>query len=161
MILLRARLHRLLAGGLLPLCVLSAVVVLAVGYASAAGSGKPKPTRSDERLRELMTQRYELLKVSVKNSEQMLASGRVDIPTHRSLLDALYRAEADLCTTAADRIKVYEKLVEVLALQEKLVEQQVEAGRALRVQVAQAKLVTLNAQIDLERLRLAQSASEP
>jgi len=161
MIFLKAHLYRFLASGLLPLCVLSAVVVLAVGYASAAGSGKPKPTRSDERLCELMTQRYELLKVSVQNSELSLASGRVDLPTHQSLLDALYRAQADLCTTAAERVQVYEKRVENLISKEKLAERQGDAGRLSGVEVAQVKLLTLNAQIDLERLRLAQSASEP
>ena len=158
MVLYRTHAHRLLSRGLVPLCVL--VLAASCGYALArvGESGAPKPSGSDERLRELMTQRYELLKVSVKNSEQMLASGRVDIPTHQNLLNALYQAEADLCTTAAGRIKVYERLVEVLISQEKLVERQAEAGRALGVQVAQAKLVTLNAQIDLERLRLGQSA---
>ncbi|MCX5647050.1 MAG: hypothetical protein NTZ17_20580 [Phycisphaerae bacterium] len=158
MVLYRTRACRLVSSGLAPLCVLVLAASCGYGLARAGGSGAPKPSGSDERLRELMTQRYELLKVSVKNSELLLASGRVDIPTHQNLLDALYRAEADLCTTAADRITVYEKLVEVLIAQEKLVERQAEAGRALGIQVAQAKLVTLNTQIDLERLRLAQSA---
>jgi hypothetical protein len=155
MILCRTRMSRLGVSSLLVLSLLGLAGVL------AAGSGPSKPAGSNARLRELMTQRYELLQVSVKNFELWLASGRVDIPTHQKLLDALYRAQADLGTTAADRIKAYEQLVEALTTQEKLAERQAEAGRLGGVEVAQVKLMTLNAQIDLERLRLGQSTLQP
>jgi hypothetical protein len=160
MILLRAHPYRLLASGLLPLCMLSLALVFAYGPARVAGSGQPKPAGSDARLRELLTQRFELLQATVKDFELWLAAGRVDLPTHQKLLDALYRAQADLGTTIGARVQVYEKLVEVLTTQEKLAERQGDAGRLPGIEVAQVKLVTLNAQIDLERLRLGQPASQ-
>ena len=157
MVLCRTRMHRLVSRGLLPLCVLVLAASCAYGLARAAGPGEPKPSGPNERLRKLMTQRYEILQGVTKNAELMLGAGRVDVLTFQNLTAALYRAEADLCTTAADRVKVYEKLVDALSSQEELLERQANAGRATEVQVAQGKLVTLDAQIDLERLRLGQS----
>jgi len=73
----------------------------------------------------------------------------------------LYRAQADLCATDTDRAKVYEKLVDALSTQEKWLERQAAAGRALEGQVDEGRVATLNAQIDLEHLRLGQSPSQP
>lgn len=154
------QMHRLGARSLLASGLLSLVVTFAAGYA-AAGSGSSKPAGSDARLHELLTQRYELLKIAVQNSELMLQNGRVDMLTHRRLLDALYRAQADLCTTPAERVQVYEKLVEALSANERLAEKQANAGRLSTSEVTQVKLAALNAQIDLERLRLGQSAPRP
>lgn len=154
MIWFKARIHRLGARGLLALALLSLAGVFAAGYAAAASSSQSKP---DARLREFMTQRYELLRGVMKDVELMSAHGRVDILMHEKLLDALYRAQADLVTTVAERREIYEKLVEALTAQEKLAERQGDAGRLSSVQVAQVKLVLLNAQIDLERLRLGQT----
>ena len=161
MILCRTRRHRRAAGGLLGLCLLSLALVCAGGCTSARRSGEPKPVVSNDRLQELLTQRYEILQRMVEDERRQLEAGRVDVATFQNLTDAMYRAQADLCPTTEERVRVYEKLVEFLTAQERLVEQQVEAGRALRVQVAQAKLVTLNARIDLERLRQGQSSPQP
>jgi hypothetical protein len=161
MVLYRTRTHLLLPCSLILSGVLVLAAVSAAGFASAAGSGEPQPAGSQERLRELMIQRYETLKALVENSQRMLEMGRMDVPTFQSLTDAMYRAQADLRTTAAERVEVYEKLVEALTTQEKVLERQAESGRATGVQVAQGKLVTLNAQIDLERLRLGQAVPRP
>jgi hypothetical protein len=149
MALYRTRMPHPVASSLLALCSLSLAAGCACSPACAARSNEPEPPVTNERLRDLMTQRYEILQRLVQDSERQLEAGRMDVPTVRTLTDAMYRAQADLGTTAAERVKVYEKLVEVLAAQEKLLERQVEAGRALGVQVAQGKLVTLHAQIDL------------
>jgi len=130
------------------------------GY-GLARAGAPKPAGADERLRGLLMQRYELLQQMVKTEQLQMESGRTDVLTFQKLTDALYRAQADLSPTTAERVKVYEKLVEALTGQERLLERQAEAGRATQVQVAQGKLVTLNAQIDLERLRLGQATPRP
>ena len=161
MVLCRTRTVRLFSRGLVPLCLLVLAASCGYGLARAGGSGEAEPSGSDGRLRELMTQRYELLKGAGKNSVLMLEAGRVDVLTHQNLTVALYRAEADLCTTGAERVKVYETLVDALTAQEKLLERQADAGRATEVQVTQGKIVTLNAQIDLERLRLGQAAPQP
>jgi len=157
----KAREHRLVTGGLLMLGLVSLAGLLAGGYTSAAGPDKSKPVAGQERRRELMTQRYEILQRTVKDAQRLIETGRIDVPTFQNLTDAMYRAQADLCTTAAERVKVYEKLVDFLTSQEKLLEQQVPAGRATGFQVAQSKVITLNARIDLERLRLGQAAAQP
>ncbi len=158
MVLYRTRAHRLFSCGLAPLCVLVLAAFCGYALARVGESGAPKPSGSAERLRELMTQRYELLRGAVQNSELLLNHGRIDVLTHQNLTAALYLAEADLCTTEAKRMKVYEELVHALTWQEQLLERQADSGRATEVQLAQGRLVTLNVQIDLERLRLGQSA---
>jgi len=158
MVLCRTRMSRLFSRGLVPLCLL--VLAVSCGY-GLARPGASKPAGADERLRELMTQRYEILQRAMKNSERLLEVGRVNYPDHRNLTIALYRAQADLCTTDADRVKVYEKLVDALSTQEKWLERQVAGGRALEGQVDEGRVATLNAQIDLERLRLGQAPSQP
>ncbi len=158
MILWRTRTYRLFSRGLVLLCLL--VLAVSCGY-GLARAGASKPAGADERLRGLLTQRYEILQQMVKSEQLQMESGRIDVLTFQNLTDALYRAQADLCTTAAECVKVYEKRVEALAAQEKLIERQAEAGRATQVQVAQGKLATLNARIDLERLRLGQATSQP
>ena len=158
MILWRTRTYRLFSRGLVPFCLL--VLAVFCGYGLARASA-PKAAGADERLRGLLTQRYEILQQMVKSAQLQMESGRIEVLTFQKLTDAMYRAQADLGTTTAERVKVYEKLVEVVAAQEKLIERQVEAGRVLQFQVAQGKLVTLNALIDLERLRLGQATSQP
>jgi hypothetical protein len=130
------------------------------GQARAGGAGALQAAGSQERLRELMTQRYELLKSAVAQSELLLKNGRGDVLTHHKLTVALYRAEAELCPTAAERVRVYEKLVDFLAAQQGSLERLLEAGRATQVQVAQGQLVVLEARIDLERLRLGQPVAQ-
>jgi hypothetical protein len=148
--------HCLGARSLLAISLLSLAGIFAAGYATAAGSG---PAKSDTRLRELLTRRYEILQKMVETSRLSLEAGRVDVFSHQNLLDALYRAQADLATTTPERVQVYEKLIEALSENERLAERQAEAGRLVTIQVMQVKLVTLNARIDLERLRLGQAAA--
>jgi hypothetical protein len=157
----RTRNRRLVWCGVLPVCVVVLAGSYTYGLARAAGAGAPKSSGANERLRELLTQRYEILQHAVKSSELMLKAGRIDIPTFLDLTSAMYRAEADLCATDAERVTVYEKLVEALAAQEKLLEGQARAGRATEVQVDQGKVTVLNARIDLERLRLGQTPARP
>jgi hypothetical protein len=159
MALYRTRTHLPLPGSLILPAMLVLTVVFAIGLASAAGSGKRPSANANERLRELMTLRYEILQRAVKNSELMLKAGRVDVEDLRNLTIALYRAQADLCTTDADRMQVYEKLVDALSTQEEVLERQSASGRATEIQVDEGRVATLNARIDLERLRLGQPAS--
>ncbi len=148
--------RRLLVPGLLIL-----TAALAGGLGAAVGSGKSQPGPADERLRALLTQRYEVLQQMVKYTQSEVEAGRATTGALRDLLDAMYRAQAELCPTPTERRQVFEKLLEVLTTQEKIVLRQAEAGFATPTQVAQSKLVTLNAQIDLERLRLASAAPQP
>ncbi len=160
MVLYRTR-TRLLPCSLILSGVLVLAMVFAAGFASAAGSGASKPSGSNERLRELMTQRYEILQRAMRNSQHMQERGLLDFPALRNLTLALYRAQADLCTTDADRAAAYEKLVDALTAQEKLLERQAASGRVPEIQVDEGRVATLNARIDLERLRLGQAPSQP
>jgi len=161
MVLCRTRTPLRLPCHLILSCVLVLAVVFAAGFASGAGSGKRPSANANERLRELMTQRYEILQHAMKNAELMLKTGRMDIPTFLDLTNAMYRAQADLCTTDADRAAVYEKLVDAFEAQEKSLERQAASGRVTEVQVDEGRVATLNARIDLERLRLGQTPVQP
>ncbi|MCL5279072.1 MAG: hypothetical protein M1376_04100 [Planctomycetes bacterium] len=160
MVLYRTRTH-LLPCSLILSGVLALAMAFAAGFASAAGPTTSKASGSNERLRQLMTQRYEILQRAMKNSQLMQERGLLDFPTLRNLTFARYRAQADLCTTDAERAAVYEKLVDALTAQEKLLERQAASGRVPEVQVDEGRVATLNARIDLECLRLGQAPAQP
>jgi hypothetical protein len=157
----RTRMSHLGTKSLPAFALLVLVGTFAAGYAVAAGSGQPTPAEPEARLRELMTQRYELLQTMVKDSERRLENGRTDLLSHMILMTTLYGAEADLSTTITNRVKVHEMLVEALTPLLKDLQQLVAAGRLLRGDADKGKLVLLDAQVDLERLRLGQSPSQP
>jgi hypothetical protein len=161
MVAYRMRSYRFPARSLLVPGLLILTAVLAGGLGAAVGSGRPPAGPADERLRALLTQRYEVLQQMVKNTRAEVEAGHATTGALRDLLDAMYRAQADLCPTPAERVQVFEKLVEVLTAQEKITLRQAEAGFATPTQVAESKLARLNAQIDLERLRLATAAPQP
>ena len=161
MVLCRTRLYHLLPWRLILLGVPVLAVGFAAGFAWAAGADQSQPAGSKARLHELMTQRYEILQRAMKNAERLLENGRMEVPAFQSLTEAMYRAQADLSPTAADRVKVYEKLVEALGSVQQILEQRALAGRATQVEVDQGRLVILDAQIDLERLRLGQAPARP
>ncbi len=159
MVLYRTRIQHFVSRGVFCVGVLVLAGSCTYGLARAAGAGASKSSGPNERLRELMTQRYEILQRAMKTSQLLLESGRVDFADLRNLTLALYRAQADLCTIDADRAAVYEKLVDALAAQEKSLELQAASGRVRETQVDEGRVATLNARIDLERLRLGQPVS--
>lgn len=161
MVQIRANQCRFSTGRRLALGGLGAAVMFACGFAWAGASAPARAGGAEEKLRVLLTQRYETLQRIVENARLQFEAGRLQVPEYQELTADLYRAEADLCPTAAERAKVYEKLVDLLTTQEKLLERQAQAGRATGIQVDQGKLVTLNARIELERLRLGQAAAQP
>ena len=157
----RAQVRRLVSRGILPLGVLVLAGLCTYGPARSAGAGAAQPSGSNARIRKLMTQRYEILQRAMRNSQLMFDTGRLDFPTLRNVTLALYRAQADLATTDADRVQVYEKLVDALIAQEKLLERQSASGRLTEMQVDEGRVATLSARIDLERLRLGQAPAQP
>jgi hypothetical protein len=117
-------------------------------------------TGSSERLRELLEQRYEILKAVVEQQNRLLSLGRISIGEVRAATVAMLHAEADLCATDTERIKIHEKLVTTLREQEDLLARDSAAGRKALHEVVKAKLARLEAQIDLEKLKLAQQVSQ-
>jgi len=139
----------LLVGGLTLIGLLALV-------ASCLAGDEREPAGSAERLRALLVERHEVLKKAVANLQKFVDSGRADVLELSSMMTAMYRAEADLCTTDAARIKVYEKLVETMKTHEGLAVRRADAGRMTDWQLDKTRVATLEARIDLERLRLGQ-----
>jgi outer membrane protein TolC len=136
--------------------VLIGLLVLATPF--VAGN-EQEPSGSHERLRALLTERHAILKQMVASVQFQVKNGRADVSALRDATIAMYRAEADLCTSDTARIAVHEKLVDVVQEQEELAARRLAAGRIPTWELDEAKVATLEARIELERLRLAQEAT--
>jgi hypothetical protein len=139
----------LLIGGLTLIGLLALV-------ASCLAGDERESAGSEERLRALLTERYDILKQRVASVQVFLEHGRADLTELGAAMTDMYHAEADLCTTDAERIKVYEKLVDTLKTHEEWAARREATGRIGEGLRAKARVATINAQIDLERLRLGQ-----
>jgi hypothetical protein len=136
--------------------VLIGLLVLATPFVAGNEQG---PSGSHEHLRALLIERHDILKRRVATMRLHVESGRADVSAFRNATIAMYRAEADLCTTDAARIAVHEKLVEMIQEQQEFAARQAAAGRISSWEFDEARIATLEAKIDLERLRLAQQTS--
>ena len=114
---------------------------------------------SEEKLRALLLERYDILKDIVESDKKLLELGRGDIKALKNATVAMFHAEADLYSTNSERIKVYEKLVAALREYEAWAERRAAAGRD-EADVLQVKVARLDAQIKLEKLRLTQNTSQ-
>lgn len=117
-------------------------------------------TASSERLRELLEQRYEILKTLVERQKQLAEMGRGSAGKVAEATVAMLRAEEDLSSTDSERIDIHEKIVGVLQEVEDAIAREVTAGHASAEDIAKARLQKLEAQIELERIKLAQQASQ-
>ena len=138
----------LLVGGLTLIGLLALV-------ASSVADDEREPAGSEERLRALLIERHDILKQRVASVQLFVEYGRADLTDLGAAMTDMYHAEADLCTTDAERIKVYQKLVDTLKTHEEWAARQEATGRTPEVR-AKARFASINAQIDLERLRLGQ-----
>jgi hypothetical protein len=134
-----------------PALISLGLFLLATPFVAGGESG---PSGSEERLRALLTERYEVLKGMLASLQLFVEDGRADVAEWRSATIAVHQAEAELCTTQAARIEVYERLVEAMQTQEGWAVRRADAGRISKWQLAEARAATLQARIDLERLRL-------
>jgi len=160
----RLRTDRVVVCGFVLTCLL-ALVVAAPGGSGQAGlgpqttEGNSKSAEPSDALRRLQLERHRVLKDVVAQFGWMAEQGREDTAGLRDFTVAMFHAEADLADNPAERMKVYERLVEFLRDHEKHVERMATAGRVPTVEVSKAKIVSLEAQIVLERQRLAQQAA--
>jgi hypothetical protein len=115
---------------------------------------------SEEKLRTLLLEKYDILKGIVESYKKLLESGRAETSEVVSATVAMFHAEADLCSSDAERIKVYEKLVGALREHETWAERRAAAGRPIEMGAWQVKVARLDAQIKLEKLRLTQNTSQ-
>ncbi|MBC8470870.1 MAG: hypothetical protein H8D56_15465 [Planctomycetes bacterium] len=107
-------------------------------------------------LRKLLQERYEVLRVAVGLLNQQYSAGQVGILEIRDAIIEMLHAEADLSSTNTERIKIYEKLVIILLQQDKPLAEAVNAGRVTQMEFLRARASTLQAQIQLEKLKFPQ-----
>ena len=114
---------------------------------------------TNEKLRALLQERYEVLRAVAGLLNQQYSAGRVGILEIRDAIINMLHAEAELRSTNSERIKIYEKLVTTLQEQDKSLAEAVNAGRVNQMDFLKARVATLEAEIQLEKLRLPQQTS--
>ncbi len=137
------------------LTTIAAIGLIALGV-GVGGSAQRPAQEPNQRLQELMTERYEILRDMVASLEIFFNSGRIDLFEWRDANVALFKAKADLAADASEQIKVYEELVDFLRDCEQKARQRVDAGRASEADVQRSKLATIEAQMVIEKLRMPQ-----
>jgi hypothetical protein len=115
---------------------------------------------TNEQLRKLLQERYAVLRAAAGLLNQQYAAGRVGILEIRDAIIEMFHAEAEMSSTKAERIKVYEKLVRILQEQDKSLAEAVNAGRVTQMEFLRARASTLQAEIDLEKLRIPKEISQ-
>ncbi len=108
----------------------------------------------NEQLRTLLQERYEVLKALAGLLNQQYSTGQVGILEIRDAIIDMLHAEADLRSTNAERIKVFEKLVTILQEQDKTLAVAVNASKVDQMDFLKARATTLQAQIQLEKLKI-------
>ncbi len=114
----------------------------------------------NEQLRKLLQERYDVLRAAVGLLNQQYSAGRVGILEIRDAIIEMFHAEAEMSSTKTERIKVYEKLVTLLQEQDKRLAEVVNAGRVTQMEFLRARASTLQAEIQLEKLRLPQDTPQ-
>ncbi|MBW7991384.1 MAG: hypothetical protein FVQ84_15420 [Planctomycetes bacterium] len=114
----------------------------------------------NEQLRKLLQERYDVLRLLAGQLNKQYGAGQVGILEIRDVIIEMLHAEADLYSTNTERIKVYEKLVSILHEQDKSLAGEVNAGRINQMEFLKARVSTIQARIDLEKLRLPQDISQ-
>lgn len=159
MILARPRRRRLTVAGvaMIGLLVLGMALSRPACLAQTpAQSGAPS-IGSAEQLRGLLTERYEICKRIAESVEKLFELGRASLSEWRSTRVAAYTAQADLSADTANRVKVYEEMVDFLRKAEQVAHKRAENGSVSDLELSQARLATIDAQIALEKLRLGQN----
>lgn len=136
------------------------IVYLAAPGGHAGENQKKAQTASSDRLRELLEERYEVLKTLVEAEKRLAELGQGSRGGIAAATAAMLRAEADLCSAGSERIEIHEKIVTILRECEDLIAREANAGMAGQGDVAKAKLSRLEAQIELEKMKLAQQTPQ-
>jgi flagellar basal body rod protein FlgF len=151
--------------GLLLICLAALSLWLfnnEVQFLTAAHAAKGRnqlQTRPNEKLRELLKERYDILKTFVETQVRLKEIGQGSTMELSAATANMFYAEADLCTTGTERIKIYEKVVDLYRKHEERLEREVATGTVSPAEVTAARLPRLEAQIKLEKEKLAQNIS--
>jgi outer membrane protein TolC len=142
------RLRRTWFSGVLTVTLL---VCLSWGLAgSDEPSVEPKQDRSAERTA-LLEERRDVLKQLVEIHRRHVQKGVADASILFRPKQRLLEAELELAPTAADRVRIYERLVEHLAAIEESLKKSMAVGMRTESEYLEAKAERLQAQADLLR----------
>lgn len=137
--------------------LLIALVALAVGLPAAIAISGPHQKVGgvglDQQIRTLLEQRLQLVERVVREVESKHASGTIPFETVLDARKARDRAELDLCTDAAERVKVYEKMVANAKQLEGLITSRVATGTASTTAALRAKVKRIEAEVALLRAK--------
>ena len=120
-----------------------------------SASAAPQIQTPNQRLHELMTKRYEILKNVVASLEISVRFGRTTPSEWCNANVALFKAKADLAADTAERIEIYEEMADFVRTCEQNTRQRVEAGQTPEADLPLARLATIEAQMVVERLRIS------
>ena len=109
---------------------------------------------TNDKIRQLLNERHEILKKSIKSMKILQEAGRAEYKDIRDATIAILQVEIELCQSQAERIKVYEKIVDFYREQEKHFGLMADAGRLGAFELDYIKADRLQAEVDLERQRI-------
>ncbi|MCP4261940.1 MAG: hypothetical protein GY774_31225 [Planctomycetes bacterium] len=112
---------------------------------------------TNEQLQTLLQERYEVLRAVAGLLNQQYSTGKVGILEIRDAIIDMLHAEADLRSTNSEKIKIYQKLVTILQEQDKALAIEVNADKVNQMDFLKARVTTLEAEIQLEKLKLPTS----
>jgi hypothetical protein len=153
-------------GCILSVCLILICVTLPVGLFNTNKVQLPNTADAAEKpiqfqgnangqLKALLQERYEILRAVAGMLNQQYSTGKVGILEIRNAIIDMLHAEADLRSTNAERIKVYEKLVRILREQDKTLAAAVNDDKVDHMDFLKARATTLQAEIQLEKLKLS------
>jgi len=111
---------------------------------------------TQERLRELLLERKQLLEKRVEDMKVFVDAGRVSGPEYAKAKEAALLAGLDLCDTKAERIEIRKEIVEIYKVAEALAKRRADTGRATQSELGEAKFTRLEAEINLLKEELGQ-----
>ena len=122
---------------------------------AGADSRKGKQEESARRVKELQNERLTTLRSLAVDTQALYRSGRAEADRAHDAQRQLVRAEVELAASDADRIKLYEKFVNVMKEYEELATVKLEGARGTRIAILEATAMRLEAEITLEQVRAA------
>ncbi len=109
-----------------------------------------------ERLRELLLERKQLLEKRVEDMKVFVDAGRVSGSEYAKVKEAALLAGLDLCDTKAERIEIRREIVEIYKITEAWAKKRADTGRAPQSELDEAKVARLEAEINLLKEQLHQ-----
>ncbi len=111
----------------------------------------PAVAPQNARVRELQEERLKVCQELVKGIELQIQQGRTHMEAGWKAREALLEAQLDLSETKADRIRIYQELVDGMESWHKVVKKQVEFAITNRTDELWVRSQLLKAQIALEK----------